>query len=614
MNDRNKIFETILFLIGGVIISWFALLTAPNIDDGLIGIINNLSNNLNNPFKIEFCENSVKTVLIFLLIYIFSIGVYMASKRNYRRGKEYGSAIWGNAIEINKKYMQFPKSQNKILTKNVMLGLNARKHRRNLNVLVVGGSGAGKTRFYAKPNIMQCNSSHVVLDPKGEILRDTGYLLEKEGYKIKVLDLVNTEKSHSYNPFAYIKNDNDIQKLVGNLFKSTTPKGSQSQDPFWDISASMLLSALFYYLKYEAPEEEQNFSMASEMMRAGKPKEDEEDYESPLDILFKRLEHKNPNHIAVKYYKDYHSGAGKTLKSIIVTLASKLEKFNLDAIEGITKTDELELDKLGTEKIALFAIIPDNNTDFNFLVSILYTQIFQVLYYKADYEYGGALPIPVHFVMDEFANVALPNDFEKILSTMRSRNISVSIILQNLSQLKALFEKNWESIIGNCDEFLYLGGNEQSSYKYVSELLGKETIDTNTYGRSTGHSGNYSTNYQQTGRELLTQDEVRMLDNDSAILLIRGEKPIFDKKYDILKHPNVKYTTDGQAKPYKHGKTDRASVSIIKLEDDEIDISKVKDLKNYKIEENFNLELLSEEDIEDYYLMEDYENERNKEN
>ena len=614
MNYRNKIVEIILFLIGGVIISWFALLTAPNINEGLIGIINNLSNNLNNPFKIEFCENSVKTVLVFLLIYIFSIGVYIASKRNYRRGKEYGSAIWGNAIEINKKYMQFPKSQNKILTKNVMLGLNARKHRRNLNVLVVGGSGAGKTRFYAKPNIMQCNSSHVVLDPKGEILRDTGYLLEKEGYKIKVLDLVNTEKSHSYNPFAYIKNDNDIQKLVGNLFKSTTPKGSQSQDPFWDISASMLLSALFYYLKYEAPEEEQNFSMASEMMRAGKPKEDEEDYESPLDILFKRLEHKNPNHIAVKYYKDYHSGAGKTLKSIIVTLASKLEKFNLDAIEGITKTDELELDKLGTEKIALFAIIPDNNTDFNFLVSILYTQIFQVLYYKADYEYGGVLPIPVHFVMDEFANVALPNDFEKILSTMRSRNISVSIILQNLSQLKALFEKSWESIIGNCDEFLYLGGNEQSSYKYVSELLGKETIDTNTYGRSTGHSGNYSTNYQQTGRELLTQDEVRMLDNDSAILLIRGEKPIFDKKYDILKHHNVKYTTDGQAKPYKHGKTDRASVSIIKLEDDEIDISKVKDLKNYKIEENFNLELLSEEDIEDYYLMEDYENERNKEN
>ena len=290
----------------------------------------------------------------------------------------------------------------------------------------------------------------------GEILRDTGNLLKEKGYKIRVLDLVNTEKSHCYNPFVYIKDDNDIQKLVGNLFKSTTPKGSQAQDPFWDISASMLLSSLFYYLKYEAPEDEQNFPMASEMMRAGKPKEDEEDYESPLDILFKRLEHKNPNHIAVKYYKDYHSRSRKDIK-----------------IEGITKTDELELDKLGEEKMALFAIIPDNNTDFNFLVSMLYTQIFQVLYYKADYEHGGALPIPVHFVMDEFANVALPNDFEKILSTMRSRNISVSIIIQNLSQLKALFEKSWESIVGNCDELLYLGGNEQSSYKYISELLRK---------------------------------------------------------------------------------------------------------------------------------------------
>ena len=401
---------------------------------------------------------------------------------------------------------------------------------------------------------------------------------------------------------------------MGNLFKSTAPKGSQSQDPFWDISASMLLSALFYYLKYEAPENEQNFSMVSEMMRAGKPKEDDEDYESPLDILFKRLEHRNPNHIAVKYYKDYHSGAGKTLKSIIVTLASKLEKFNLDTIEGITKTDELELDKLGEEKIALFAIIPDNNSDFNFLVSILYTQIFQILYFKADCEYGGSLPIPVNFVMDEFANVALPNDFEKILSTMRSRNISVSIIIQNLSQLKALFEKSWESIVGNCDEFLYLGGNEQSSYKYVSELLGKETIDTNTYGKSTGHSSSYSTNYQMTGRELLTQDEVRMLDNNKAILLIRGEKPVVDKKYNILKHPNVKYTTDGKVKPYKHGKIDRANVSIIELNPEKIDMTKIKDTKDIKQIEKITTELLSEEEIENYYLMEEYENERKKNN
>lgn len=456
MRDNNKTENIVLFCLGGIVVVWLALLIAPNINGGLVEIINNLPKKMETPFQIEFCKDSIRTILIFLLVYSLGIGVYISSKRNYRRGKEYGSAIWGVAKQINKKYMQFPKSQNKILTQNVMLGLEARKHRRNLNVLVVGGSGAGKTRFYGKPNVMQCNSSYVILDPKGEILRDTGHLLEKQGYKIKVLDLVNTEKSHCYNPFVYIRDDNDIQKLISNVFKSSTPKGSQSNDPFWDISASMLLSAIFYYLRYEAPEDEQNFPMASEMMRAGKPKEDEEDYESPLDILFKRLEHRNPTHIAVKYYKDYHSGAGKTLKSIIVTLASKLEKFNLDTIEGITKTDELELDKLGEEKIALFAIISDNSTDLNFLVSILYTQIFQVLYHKADYEHGGALPVPVHFVMDEFANVALPNDFEKILSTMRSRNISVSIIIQNMAQLKALFEKSWESIVGNCDEFLYL--------------------------------------------------------------------------------------------------------------------------------------------------------------
>lgn len=303
---------------------------------------------------------------------------------------------------------------------------------------------------------MQCNCSYVILDPKGEILRDTGHLLEKEGYKIKILDLVTPKKSHCYNPFVYLKDDNDVQKLVTNLFKSTTPKGSQSNDPFWDIAASMLLSALIFYLKYEAPKEEQNFPMVTEMLRAGKPKEDDDEYESPLDILFKRLEFRNPNHIAVKYYKDYHSGSGRTLKSIQVTLSSRLEKFNVDDIARLTMIDELDMGNLGEEKVALFALIPDNHTAYNFLVSILYTQLFQELFYKADNKYRGALPMPVHFVMDEFANVSLPDDFEKILSTMRSRNISVSIILQNLSQLKALFEKQWESIVGNCDEFLYL--------------------------------------------------------------------------------------------------------------------------------------------------------------
>lgn len=366
------------------------------------------------------------------------------------------------------------------------------------------------------------------------------------------------------------------------------------------IAAQMLLSALIFYLKYEAPEDEQNFAVVGEMLRAGKPKEDDEDYESPLDILFKKLEYRNPDHIAVKYYKDYHSGAGRTLKSIQVTLSSKLEKFNIDEIANLTMTDEMELDRLGEEKIAVFAVIPDTHTSYNFLVSILYTQIFQNAFYRADNNYRGALPIPVHFLMDEFANVALPDDFDKILSVMRSRNVFVSIILQNLSQLKALFEKQWESIVGNCDQFLYLGGNEQSTHKYVTELLGKETIDTNTYGKSTGHSGSYSTNYQSTGRELLTADEVRMLDNDKAILLIRGEKPVIDFKYDILKHPNVKYTADGDGKMYEHGEVTRATGEIQELTEDEIlklkDVLIIQDFDD----KNFNYELLSEEDIEEY--------------
>lgn len=432
-------------------------------------------------------------------------------------------------------------------------------------------------------------------------MRDTGHLLEKEGYKVKVLDLVTPKLSHCYNPFKYIQDDNDVQKLVANLFKSTTPKGAgASSDPFWDIAAQMLLSALIFYLKYEAPEDEQNFAVVGEMLRAGKPKEDDEDYESPLDILFKKLEYRNPDHIAVKYYKDYHSGAGRTLKSIQVTLSSKLEKFNIDEIANLTMTDEMELDRLGEEKIAVFAVIPDTHTSYNFLVSILYTQIFQNAFYRADNNYRGALPIPVHFLMDEFANVALPDDFDKILSVMRSRNVFVSIILQNLSQLKALFEKQWESIVGNCDQFLYLGGNEQSTHKYVTELLGKETIDTNTYGKSTGHSGSYSTNYQSTGRELLTADEVRMLDNDKAILLIRGEKPVIDFKYDILKHPNVKYTADGDGKMYEHGEVTRATGEIQELTEDEIlklkDVLIIQDFED----KNFNYELLSEEDIEEY--------------
>ena len=429
-------------------------------------------------------------------------------------------------------------------------------------------------------------------------------MLEKKGYKVKILDLINMDKSHCYNPFVYLKTDNDVQKLVTNLFKSTTPKGSQSNDPFWDTAASMLLLALIFYLWYEAPEEEQNFTMVMEMLRAGDVKEDDDMYLSPIDVLFEKLEASNPEHIALKYYRDYHSGSAKTLKSIQITLASRLEKFNLESLSKLTMTDELELEKLGEQKVALFALIPDNDTSFNFIVSILYTQLFQQLFYSADHKHGGRLPVHVHFIMDEFANVSLPDDFDKILSVMRSREVSVSIILQNLAQLKALFEKQWESIVGNCDEFLYLGGNEQSTHKYVSELMGKENLDLNTYGKSHGRNGSYSTNYQQTGRDLLTPDEVRMLDNKYAILFVRGERPIKDLKYDILKHPNVALTTDGKAKPYVHGKTNNAIATVVI--DYNVDSYKFDSIKD--IEDNY--EIISSEDMDKYLEERNGKNEK----
>jgi len=580
---KNKS-EFFLILFGIIPVVWIALLLAPSIDKGLLQILECFSEGMNNPFNIYFCKNTIKTVVFFLFAYLFSIIIYYSTKKNYRKREEYGSAKWGNVRSINKKYLQTPISNNKILTQNMKIGLNGKIHRRNLNVLVIGGSGAGKTRFYAKPNIMQANTSFVILDPKGELLRDTGNLLEKKGYEVKVLDLINMDKSFCYNPFVYIESDNDVQKLVTNLFKATTPKGSSSQDPFWDTAAAMLLLSLLFYLKYEAPEDEQNFPMVMEMLRAGEVKEDDDFYVSPLDMLFNKLEEVNPDHIAVKYYRDYHSGSAKTLKSIQITLASRLEKFNLESLASITQTDELDLTSLGERKVALFALIPDNDTSFNFLVSILYTQIFQQLFYMADHKYKGGLKQHLHFVMDEFANISLPDDFEKILSTMRSRNISVSIILQNLAQLKALFEKQWESIVGNCDEFLYLGGNEQSTHKYVSELLGKETLDLNTYGKTTGHSGNYSTNYQLNGRELLTPDEVRMLDNENAILFIRGERPIIDKKYDILKHPNINLSADGKGKFYEHGILNNAVATISFDNFNNINFSNIdEDLKEYEI-------------------------------
>jgi len=571
----------ILFAVFLIPVVWAALLTAPSLSGGLPEILASLTVAINNPFDIRWVNDSLKCIMLFVAAYGMGTGIYLSTKRNYRRREEHGSARWGGAATVCKKYRDKEPQKNKILTQNVRIGLDGRKHKRNLNVMVVGGSGSGKTRFYAKPNVMQANTSFIVLDPKGEILRDTGNLLKAKGYEIKVLDLINMHLSHCYNPFAYLKDDKDVLKLVTNLIRNTTPKGSNTNDPFWERAETALLEALILYLLYEAPKEEQNFPMVMEMIAAAEVHEDDESYQSPLDELFERLEMRESEHLAVKQYNIFKLAAGKTAKSILIGLGVRLEKFNLSTLAGITTVDEMELSSVGEKKTALFAVIPDNDSSFNFIVGMLYTQLFQSLMYLADYKYGGRLPVHVHFVMDEFANVALPDEFDKLLSTIRSREISVSIILQNLAQLKALFKDTWESILGNCDEFLYLGGNEQSTHKYVSELLGKETIDMNTYGQSKGRNGSYSVNYQLSGRELLTPDEVRMLDNRYALLFIRGERAIMDDKYDILKHSNLKLTVDGGGQPFRHGGTETAL-----------------DWKAVVLNENSDYELLSEEELE----------------
>ena len=581
---KDKQVELVFYFVGAVFIAWLSVLVAPCIHEGLFDAIIYLNEAMNSPFSFELCQDTLKCILISESIYSFSYLAYYYNRKNYRRNEEYGSAKWANNKAVNKKYTEKDYYSNKILSQNVRIGLDGRRHRRNLNTLVIGGSGAGKTRFFGKPNLMQCNTSFVVLDPKGEQLRDVGNLLEKEGYVIKVVDLINMNRSHCYNPFCYIKDDKDVLKLITNLIRNTTPKGSQTNDPFWEKSETALLEALCLYLLHEAPEEEQNFTMVMEMIAAAEVKEDDEEYQSPLDELFERLEIRNPNSLALKQYKIYKQAAGKTAKSILISVGVRLSAFNLESIASLTATDELELDLVGERKTAIFAVIPDNDSTFNFLIGMLYTQLFQMLYYQADIVHGGALPVPVHFLMDEFANVALPDEFDKLLSTMRSRLIFVSIIIQNLAQIKGLYKDSWESIVGNCDTLYYLGGNEQSTHKFMSEYLGKETLDTNTYGKSSGRSGNYSTNYQQAGRELLTPDEVRLLDNDYGLLFIRGERPVFDKKYDILKHPRINETTDGNAKPYLHGK--------IKYSID--------DWQNILLSDR-EYELLSDEDMDNYF-------------
>ena len=506
-----------------------------------------------NPFSLHWTPYTMKFIGIFLLLYGGAILFYYTGQKNTRPGEEHGSASWGSVRELDKKYRDKDAGKNVILTQHLQMSMNGKLHRRNLLQIIVGGSGSGKTRFLAKPNLMLANASFIVTDPKGEMLRAVGNLFLEEGYVLRVFDLIDPSKSDCYNPFCYIRKDADVFKLIDNFIKNTTPKGAKANDPFWEKSETALDAALMLYLLHEAPVEDQNMETILYMIENGGAKEEDDDYQSPLDLLFEALEEEQPNHIAVRQYHIFKQAAGKTAKSILVSAAVRLASFTLPEIQRITASDDMELGKLGERKQAIFCIIPDSNdASLNFLVGMLYTQAFQELYFQADKVHQGALPVPVRLMFDEFANVALPDGYARLQATMRSRNIMSTIILQNISQLKALFKDDWEGIIGNADSFVYLGGNEQSTHKYISELLGKETIDTRTSSQSKGRNGSFSQNFQQTGRELMTPDEVRRLDNKNAIVLIRGEKPVIDEKYDILKHPNIHRTEDGGAPPYLH--------------------------------------------------------------
>ena len=536
-------------------IIWLAILMAGCYEPGMtiFVLMDAFSVATKNPFSLHWTPHTARFIGIFLLLYGGAILFYYTGQKNTRPGEEHGSASWGSVLELNKKYRDKDAGKNVILTQHLQMSMNGKLHRRNLLQIIVGGSGSGKTRFLAKPNLMLANASFIVTDPKGEMLRAVGNLFLEEGYVLRVFDLIDPSKSDCYNPFCYIRKDADVFKLIDNFIKNTTPKGAKANDPFWEKSETALDAALMLYLLHEAPPEDQNMETILYMIENGGAKEEDDDYQSPLDLLFEALEEEQPNHIAVRQYHIFKQAAGKTAKSILVSAAVRLASFTLPEIQRITGTDDMELGKLGERKQAIFCIIPDSNdASLNFLVGMLYTQAFQELYYQADKVHQGALPVPVRLMFDEFANVALPDGYARLQATMRSRNIMSTIILQNISQLKALFKDDWEGIIGNADSFVYLGGNEQSTHKYISELLGKETIDTKTSSQSKGRNGSFSQNFQQTGRELMTPDEVRRLDNKNAIVLIRGEKPVIDEKYDILKHPNIHRTEDGGAPPYLH--------------------------------------------------------------
>ena len=540
--------DTLFYLIGIVPVVWLALLLAQSLGGGLPELLRNLTSALEQPTNIIWTDKSLPTILICLAAYGMAVLLYRTNQGRTRDGEEHGSAAWATPASVN---AQFAQKDSIPLTQHVRLGLDTHKHRRSLNVLVIGGSGAAKTRSFVLPNILTANTNYVITDPKSEVLLATGGYLKEQGYDVRVLNLVNLEQSDGYNPFCYLRDEKDVLKLVNNLIQSTTPKGSHESDPFWTKAETALLQAIILMLFQEAPEYEQNFSMVMRVLEYAEVREEDEGHVSPLDLLFESIERRKPDSVAVRQYKVFKLAAGKTAKSILVSTAVRLAPFNLPQIQALTDHDDMDLYTLGEKKVALYAVIPDNDNTFNFLVSLLYAQAFQALYYSADQIHHGPLPRHVRFVLDEFAAMPLPG-FTRELATMRSRSISASVIIQNMAQIKELYKDSWETIPGNCDTILYLGGNESSTHKYVSEMLGKATIDTKTHGQTKGKSGSYSTNFQMSGRELLTPDEVRKLDNRYALLFIRGASPVMDEKYDLMHHPAISHSSLGGAAPYIH--------------------------------------------------------------
>ena len=540
--------DTLFYLIGIIPVVWLALLLAQSLGGGLPELLRNLTSALEQPTNIIWTDKSLPTILICLAAYGMAVLLYRTNQGRTRDGEEHGSAAWATPASVN---AQFAQKDSIPLTQHVRLGLDTHKHRRSLNVLVIGGSGAAKTRSFVLPNILTANTNYVITDPKSEVLLATGGYLKEQGYDVRVLNLVNLEQSDGYNPFRYLRDEKDVLKLVNNLIQSTTPKGSHESDPFWTKAETALLQAIILMLFQEAPEYEQNFSMVMRVLEYAEVREEDEGHVSPLDLLFESIERRKPDSVAVRQYKVFKLAAGKTAKSILVSTAVRLAPFNLPQIQALTNHDDMDLYTLGEKKVALYAVIPDNDNTLNFLVSLLYAQAFQALYYSADQIHHGPLPRHVRFVLDEFAAMPLPG-FTRELATMRSRSISASVIIQNMAQIKELYKDSWETIPGNCDTILYLGGNESSTHKYVSEMLGKATIDTKTHGQTKGKSGSYSTNFQMSGRELLTPDEVRKLDNRYALLFIRGASPVMDEKYDLMHHPAISHSSLGGAAPYIH--------------------------------------------------------------